>query len=108
MSDFAEQTTRVKVAFHKSSAKDGQTGFSVEASEGATADEAQRVFAIVAQLKAQADQIVAGKTVEEMLVESVGKVPYGMHELPPSLSTGLRRGPANGDPSTRTPRPSHG
>lgn len=50
---------RVKVSFHRSSARDGQTGYSVEGSEGLVTGEAMRVFAIVAELKRMADAELA-------------------------------------------------
>lgn len=52
---------RVKVSFHRSSTKDGQTGYSVEGSEGLTRSEAERVFALVAELKRMADAELAFK-----------------------------------------------
>lgn len=64
---------RVKVSFHRSSTKDGGTGFSVEASEGCTKREAERVFDLALELKQRADEALKGPSLEEKLEESLAR-----------------------------------
>lgn len=68
-----EPSVLCQVDFSKSSSKDGGTGYRVSVSHGCQDREALRVFILASELKEKADALVAGKTIEEALQESLAK-----------------------------------
>ena len=62
---------KVHVSFRKSSSKDGAEGWDVDVYEGATAEEAQRVFGLAVMLRRKAQEELRGPSLEEKLEASI-------------------------------------
>ena len=62
---------KVHVSFRKSSSTNGAEGWDVDVYEGATAEEAQRVFGLAVMLRRKAQEELRGPSLEEQLEISI-------------------------------------
>ena len=62
---------KVHVSFRKSSSKDGAEGFDVDVYEGATTEEAHRVFDLAVMLRRKAQEELRGPSLEDQLDISI-------------------------------------
>lgn len=73
MNEELAERSKVSVTFTRSSTKDGGQGYTIHVEEGASEDEAARVFGIANSLRDNALAVLSGKSTAELLAESIAE-----------------------------------